>query len=63
MWKVKLDKGLWLSKDGTTTDEADAWLLPDMPSVQEQLKKARRLTPYQDAMVIYEDNQSHPVTR
>ena len=40
MWKVKLDKGVWLA-DGaaTTTNEAEAWLLPDMPSVQVQLKK------------------------
>ena len=28
---------------------------PDMPSVQEQLKKVRRFTQYPDAMVIYED--------
>jgi hypothetical protein len=62
MWKVKLDDDLWLadSKDGsaTTTVEFDAWLLPDMPSVQEQLKKVRRLSPYPDAMVIAEFSDS-----
>ena len=56
MWKVKLDDGVWLA-DGTTTTttEEDARLFPDMPSVQEQLKKVRRFTQYPDAMVIYED--------
>ena len=58
MWKVKLDDDLWLadSKEGsaTTTVESDAWLLPDMPSVQEQIRKARRFSPYPDVMVIAE---------
>ena len=55
MWKVKLDNDLWLAENGTTTDEADAWLLPDMPSVQAQLIKVRRFTPYPNAIVIFED--------
>ena len=61
MWKVKLDKDLWLA-DGdpkTTTNEAEAWLLPDMPSVQEQLKNVRRFTPYPKAMVVFDDNHEH----
>ena len=56
MWKVKLDEGLWLA-DGdpeTTTNEAEARLLPDMPSVQVQLKKVRRFMPYPNAMVVAE---------
>ena len=56
MWKVKLDEGLWLADGGTTTKEEKAWLLPDMPSVQEQLKKVRRFTPYPNAIVVFEDN-------
>ena len=56
MWKVKLDDDLWLAKGEhgqvTTSKESDAWILPDMPSVQEQLKKARRSRPYPHAMVI-----------
>ena len=55
MWKVKLDDGVWLAEDGTTAKEEDALLLPDMPSVQEQLKEIRRFVPYPDAMVIFED--------
>ena len=54
MWKVKLDDGVWLAEDGTTAKEEDALLLPDMPSVQEQLKKVRRFTPYPNAMVVAE---------
>ena len=58
MWKVKLDDKVWLA-DGsgdaaTTTKEEDAWLLPDMPSVHEQLKKVRRFMPYKEAMVVAE---------
>ena len=56
MWKVKLDDGLWLAEDGTTAIEEEAWLLPDMPSVQVQLKKVRRFTPYPNAIVVFEDN-------
>ncbi len=59
MWKVKLDDDVWLGKDSTTTlNEDEAWLLPDIPSVQEQLKKARRFMPYPNTMVIFEDNQA-----
>ena len=54
MWKVKLDDGLWLAEDGTTAIEEEAWLLPDMPAVQVQLKKARRFIQYPNAMVIVE---------
>jgi len=55
MWKVKLDKDLWLAKGSATTpNEEEAWLFPDMPSVQEQLKKVRRFTPYPNVMVIAE---------
>lgn len=43
MWKVKLDDKVWLANgiggSGATTDESEACLFPDMPSVQEQLKK------------------------
>ena len=57
MWKVKLDDNLWLAKGAVTTkEEAEAWLLPDMPAVQKQLKKIRRHRPYKDAMVIAEFN-------
>ena len=60
MWKVKLDEGVWLAEgySATTTKEDDAWLLPDIPSVQAQLKKIRRHRPYKDAMVIAEFNQT-----
>ena len=58
MWKIKLDDDLWLAKDSkTTTKESEAWLLPDIPAVQEQLKIIRRHRPYKDAMVIAEFNQ------
>ena len=57
MWKVKLDDDVWLAEGTTTTTEEDARLFPDMPSVQEQLKKVRRFTPYPNAMVIYDDGQ------
>ena len=56
MWKVKLDDGVWLADGAVTTTEEDARLFPDMPSVQEQLKKVRRFTPYPNAIVIFEDN-------
>ena len=59
MWKVKLDDDVWLAKTGTTTNEEEAWLFPDMPSVQEQLKKVRRFMPYPNAMVIFDDDQPH----
>ena len=45
MWKVILDGKLWLAESGTITNESDAWLMPDMPSVQDQLKKVRRFMP------------------
>ena len=54
MWKVKLDDNVWLAETGATTEEAEAWLLPDMPSVHEQLKKIRRYMPYKEAMVVAE---------
>lgn len=61
MWKVKLDEGVWLA-DGigyqTTTNENEAWLLPDMPFVREQLKKIRRFRPFPNAVVIYEAVQT-----
>ena len=57
MWKVKLDDKVWLAKTGTTTNELDAWLLPGMPSVQDQLKKVRLFMPYKEAMVVYDDQQ------
>jgi len=56
MWKVKLDDGVWLADGAVITTEEDARLFPDMPSVQEQLKKVRRFTPYPNAIVIFEDN-------
>ena len=63
MWKVKLDDAVWLGKDSTTTpNEDEAWLFPDMPSVQDQLKKIRRFTPYPNAMVIAEFNQAQTIT-
>ena len=63
MWKIKLDDGLWLAKDSkTTTKESEAWLLPDIPSVQAQLKKVRRLAPYPNAMVIAEFNQTQSIS-
>ena len=62
MWKVKLDDNLWLadgiSEQSTTTNEAYAWLLPDIPTVQEQLEKACRFKHYPKAMVIAEFNQA-----
>ena len=59
MWKVKLDDSLWLTEDieMTTKDESEAWLLPDIPAVQEQLKRIRLHRPYKEAMVIAESNQ------
>ena len=57
MWKVKLDDRLWLAKDGTTMKESDAWLIPDMSTVQAELTKARRFVPYKDAMVIADFDQ------
>ena len=39
-----------------------AWLLPDMPSVQAQLKKVRRFMPYPNAMVVFEGNQAQSNT-
>ena len=55
MWKVKLDEDVWLAKGAaTTTNEAEAWLLPDMPTVQVQLKKMRRFMPYPNAIVVAE---------
>ena len=58
MWKVKLDDGLWLAEGSVTMNEEEAWLLPDMPSVQAQLKKVRRFTPYPNAIVISVGNQA-----
>ena len=56
MWKIKLDDTFWLAdKSEATTSENQALLLPDMPSVQAQLKEVRRFTPYPNAMVIFED--------
>jgi len=60
MWKVKLDGKVWLAESGTTTNEDNAWLLPDMPSVQDRLKKVRLFTPYKEAMVVYDDGQAQP---
>ena len=60
MWKVKLDDKVWLAESGTTTIEEDAWLLPDMPSVQDQLKRVRLFMPYKEAMVVYDDGQAQP---
>ena len=58
MWKVKLDKGIWLANgigdSATTTKEEEAWLLPDMTAVQAQLKKVRRYMPYPNAIVVAE---------
>ena len=54
MWKVKLDEGVWLTESGTTTIEDEAWLLPDVPSVQAKLEKVRRFLPYPNAMVVAE---------
>ena len=59
MWKIKLDDDLWLAKDSaTTTKESEAWLLPDIPSVQAQLKKVRRFKPCPNAMAVAEFNQA-----
>ena len=60
MWKVKLDGKVWLAESGTTTNEDNAWLLPDMPSLQDRLKKVRLFTPYKEAMVVYDDGQAQP---
>ena len=62
MWKVKLDDGVWLA-DGpaTTTTEENAWLLPDVRTVQAQLKKVRRFTPYPNTIVVFEDNLAQSV--
>ena len=60
MWKVKLDDNIWLAKGKygpeTTSKESEAWLLPNIPAAQEQLKKARSSTPYPNAMVIADFN-------
>ncbi len=60
MWKVKLDNDNWLAKGEygpeTTSKESEAWLLPNITAVQEQLKKARSLNPYPNAMVIADFN-------
>ena len=60
MWKVKLDDNIWLAKGEygpeTTSNESQAWLLPNIPAVQEQLKKARSSYPYPNAMVIADFN-------
>ena len=61
MWKVKLDDDVWLAEGTTTTTEEEARLFPDMPSVQEQLKKVRRFTPYPNAIVVFEDNLAQSV--
>ena len=58
MWKVQLDDNLWIAKSGTTTNESEAWIMPDMPTAQEQLKKARRLMPCPNAMMIAAFNQA-----
>ena len=55
MWKVKLDDKVWLAEAGATTNESDARQFPDMPSVQDQLKKVRLFMPYKEAMVVYDD--------
>ena len=53
MWKVKLDDNVWLAEGiATTTNEEEAWLFPDISSVQDQLKKARLFTPYPNVMVV-----------
>jgi hypothetical protein len=51
MWIVRLDDNQWLTKNGTTSIESEAWVMPDMPTAQEQLKKTRRLIPYPNAMI------------
>ena len=62
MWKIKLEETLWLARNSeATTSENQAWLLPDMPSVQAQLKKVRRFTPYPNAIVVFEDNLAQSV--
>ncbi len=62
MWKVKLNDGVWLAEGTTTAIEEKAWLFNDMPSVQAQLKKVRRLAPYPNAMVIAEFNQTQSIS-
>ena len=60
MWKIKLDEILWLAKHSEATrSENQAWLLPDMRSVQAQLIMVRRFMPYPNAMVIFDDDQAH----
>jgi len=60
MWKIKLDETFWLAKHSEATrSENQAWLLPDMTSVQAQLIKVRRFMPYPNAMVIFDDDQAH----
>ena len=55
MWKVKPGDGVWLADCATTTTEEKASLFPDMPSVQAQLNRVRRFTPYPNAVVTFED--------
>ena len=53
MWKVKLDKDLWLARGlKTTTKESEAYRFPSIKSVQDNLQKIRKTVPYRDAMVI-----------
>ncbi len=53
MWKIQLDDNLWLAKGSeTTVTESEAWLFPNIPAAQAQLKEVRRFMPYRDAMVI-----------
>ena len=58
MWKVKLDEGVWLTESGTTTIEDEAWLLPDIPSVQANLEKVHRFLPYPNATIVAEFDDS-----
>ena len=55
MWKVKPGDGVWLADGAVTTTEEDARLFPDMPSVQAQLNRVRRFTPYPNAVVNFKD--------
>jgi hypothetical protein len=53
MWKVKLDDKLWLAKGSeTTVTESEAYIFPNIPVAQDQLKKVRRFIPYREAMMI-----------
>ena len=52
MWIVKIDDKLWLTKDGTTEKESEAYRFPSMPAVQAHLKKIKRYIPHREAMVI-----------